>query len=127
DRQLEAARLQTSQTSAERDARRAALNGYQRRNEILTKAGVGTDQSSRIQALAKAVEHIRVDDGGLVTPSTAGWVYGLLTSALVLIAGFSSWLAVVRGRRLSAARRMSELLGPVHDAKFPRNVGGNAA
>ena len=128
DHQLSTARLQTSQTSEELEARRATLGRYRRYNEVLTQTGLGTDQSRRIQALTRAVEDAQVNDGLLVKSSAARWVYGLLASALALIAVFSSWLAVVRGRRLSSERRMSDPSRPVLGAKLPRrDVGGNAA
>lgn len=128
DREMENARLLSAQTSLEREARLSALARYRRYNEILTRARLGADQSRRIQALAQVVDNCPVEDQRLATSSATKWSYGLLTGALALIAGFSLWLAVVRGRRLSSERMPVQPVGSVLETTLPeRNVHGNAA
>ena len=128
DRELNAARRLTAQTSAERDARREALERYRRYNEILTRAGLGKDQSRRIQALTQAVEGCPIQDGKLVTSPAARWSHGWITIVLALIAGFSSWLAVARGRRLSSIRKQDQHVDTLLETSLPeRDVHGNAA
>jgi len=128
DREMETARLFSAQTSLERDARLSALARYRRYNEILTRARLGADQSRRIQTLAQMVENCPVQDQRLATSSATKWSYGLLTSALALIAGFSLWLAVVRGRQLSSARVPVQPISSDLETTLPeRKVHGNAA
>ena len=128
DHELEAVRLLAVQTSAERDARREALGRYRRYNEVLTRAGLGTDQSRRIQALTQLVEGCPVKDEAIAMSPASRWSHALLTSALALIAAFSSWLAVARGRRLTSARSPEQRVGAVLEATLPeRDVRGNAA
>jgi hypothetical protein len=128
DHELEAVRTLGHQTSTERDARREALGRYRRYNEVLTRAGLGTDQSRRIQDLTQAVEGCPVKDGATATSKASRWSHGLLTAALALVAAFSSWLAVARGRRLTSARNPQQPVGAVLEAPLPeRDVRGNAA
>jgi len=128
DREMERMRLLSAQTSLERDARLSALDRYRRYNGILTRARLGADQSRRIQALALVVENCPVEDQMLGTSSATKWSYGLLTGALALIAGFSLWLAVARGRRLSSERMPAQPVDSVLETRLPeRKVHGNAA
>jgi hypothetical protein len=120
DRELNSAQLRTSQTSPEREARRADLGRYRRYNALIVQSSLGPDQSERIDVLGKAVEETPIDDRSPTRPARSAWALCLLSAFLGLVAGISTMLALPRGRISS---RGSPARPPVsiHDAEARRS------
>ena len=127
DQERAAVGRRSSQTTAQRDVSRAALERYRRYNDILSRSGIAADQSERIQALTRGVESLRVDDRVLSTSSIVAWALGMLSVALALIAGFAMRVAVSRGKQLSSAgsKEPSRSWGPGRTVR--RDIDGHAA
>src|SRR5437867_1460605 len=102
DGEMEALQRRSYATSSELDVLHANLDRYRRYNEELRAAGLGPDQKGKIEALAKAVDDLPVEDGGLTTLRAAGPASLMLVGALVLATGALGWIAIQRGRRLAA-------------------------
>ncbi len=105
DGEGEAMRSESSLTRAHRDVLLASLDRYRRTNRALVAAGLGSDQSQRIEALARAVAGIPLEPGSLTETSPINRAGAVLVCALALCTGFLAWLSLERGRRLAAFQR----------------------
>jgi len=113
DGEREALRSQRSLTMAHRETLLASLDRYRRVNRELTAAGIGSDQSPRIEALAATVAGIPLQTGRLGESSSGNRVGALLMCALALFAGFLAGFSMARGRRLAALRRVGDRTLPI--------------
>ena len=105
DGEMEALRRRTYATLPELEVLRANLDRYRRYNDVLRAAGLDQDQKARIEALAKAVDELPVQDRVLGAFSAAGPASLVLMGALVVATGVLGWVAVERGRRLASLER----------------------
>src|SRR5438445_1036241 len=105
DGEMEALKRRTYATSPERDMLHANLDRYRRYNEELHAASLGQDQKGKIAALAKAVDDLPVEGGGLMILRAGGPVSLVLIGVLVLATGALAWIAIQRGRRLASLQR----------------------
>jgi hypothetical protein len=121
DREAESESLRASQTSAEMEARRTDLNRYHRYNTLIVQAGLGADQGDRIEALRRAVEGVRVDDGSSSRSSKVGWGTLLVSAILGMLAGVSGSLLFNHRRRLPPPLQVMQSPVPIHRAKASRS------
>jgi hypothetical protein len=103
--EMEALQRRSYATPSERDVLHANLDRYRRYNEALHAVGLGPDQKEKIEALAKAVDDLPVQGGGLRALSAAGPSSLVLIGALAMAVGALGWIAVQRGRRLASLQR----------------------
>ncbi len=127
DGKLTAVRGRTSLTPAEREGFRTDLERYTRYNRVLHEAGIGPDQGTRIEALAKAVNDLPVEAGVLHAFSSVGPACFLLIGVLTLATGLTTWLAIARGRQISllhhaAPGRAPKIAAEIREADAARRA-----
>jgi hypothetical protein len=127
DGKLTAVRGRTSLTPAEREGFRADLERYTRYNRVLHDAGIGPDQGTRIDALAKAVNDLPVEAGVLHAFSSVGPACFLLIGVLTLATGLTTWLAIARGRQIALLHRAPpgrapKIAAEIHEADAARRA-----
>jgi hypothetical protein len=100
DLEREELRGRSRVTPAEREMLRADLDRYRRYNRVLREAGIGQDQTGRIESLAAVVDGLPDDtSGGRPRLVSRWWGVALLIGALSLTTGVLGWREVARRRR----------------------------
>jgi hypothetical protein len=100
-----AAVLTGGASAAKHDGLRSSFDRYARSNQALLAAGIGSDQSGSIRALAQAVEEIPARPGPVAAPPAPGRMSAPIAFVLVVCAGLLSWIAIARVRLRGAPRR----------------------
>ena len=128
DDRLKAMSGRTSLTKEEHDALLADLERYARYNRVLHDLGFWQDQAARIEALAKAVSDLPVEGGVLKAFSAGGPACLVFIGLLTLVSGFTTWLAITRGRQLASIHRFAAGRAPsiAADVRGAEVRGGDA-
>jgi hypothetical protein len=99
DAEREGLRQQRALTSTERDLLQASLERYRKSNRALVAAGVISDQSARLKAIAQAVDELPPAEAPAASSPSSGWL------RTVFVALFASGGAFLAGRAARRRRR----------------------